>query len=111
MERIAKVYMHELLAGILKEDEEGQFSFHYELDYLKNKSARPVSLTLPLREIPYISNMLFPFFDGLIPEGWLRKAAIVHWRIKHEDRMELLMLCCKETVGAVSIVPANKSAA
>jgi HipA-like protein len=33
--------------------------------------ARPVSLTLPIREAPYLSRVLFPFFDGLIPEGWL----------------------------------------
>ncbi|MCW3081692.1 HipA N-terminal domain-containing protein [Segetibacter sp.] len=31
----------------------------------------PVSLTLPLKDQPYTSNVMFPFFDGLIPEGWL----------------------------------------
>ena len=33
--------------------------------------AVPVSLTLPLTEKPYASEGLHPFFENLLPEGWL----------------------------------------
>lgn len=31
----------------------------------------PVSFSVPLRPEPFEDKRLFPFFDGLIPEGWL----------------------------------------
>lgn len=62
-------------AGILKETDAG-YEFCYKAEYLASPSARPVSLTLPLSEAPYTSHVLFPFFDGLIPEGWLLDVAL-----------------------------------
>ena len=48
--------------------------------------------------------MLFPFFDGLIPEGWLLGIAERSWKISRLDRMSLLLACCKDCIGAVSVV-------
>jgi serine/threonine-protein kinase HipA len=50
---------------------------------------------------------LFPFFDGLIPEGWLLSIAAESWRINKNDRMGLLMACCQNAIGAVSVHPLN----
>ncbi len=58
------------MAGWLTQDEHG-YHFEYDPAFLSQTDAKPVSLTLPLREAIYTSNVLFPFFDGLIPEGWL----------------------------------------
>lgn len=66
----AAIYFHGKKAGMLIEDENG-YHFAYEADYLLNEDAQAVSLTLPLRKETYHSQNLFPFFDGLIPEGWL----------------------------------------
>ena len=74
----AKIYYKHLLAGNLVEDEHG-FMFTYDTNYLQYPESRPISLTLPLRTEPYKSDMLFPFFDGLIPEGWLLNIAQEHW--------------------------------
>ena len=40
--------MHNELAGILHEDQDG-YHFRYQEDYLQRKKAEPVSLTLPLQ--------------------------------------------------------------
>ena len=61
----AKVYMYNQLAGTLSEDENG-YHFQYDESYLKAEESEPISLTLPLQEKEYDSNVLFPFFDGLI---------------------------------------------
>ena len=100
----ALVYLKKSLAGILTEDENG-FTFLYDNQYLAQQDAKAISLTLPLTEKPYHSNVLFPFFDGLIPEGWLLDIAERSWKINQRDRMSLLMACCKDCIGAVSIVP------
>ena len=65
----AKIFMYDRYAGILTENENG-FSFVYDTEYLQQTDAEPISLTMPLREEPYEDKVLFPFFDGLIPEGW-----------------------------------------
>ena len=104
--RQAQVYFKDRLAGILTEGENG-YEFKYFPDYLCLEDAKPVSLTLPLREEPFVSNVLFPFFDGLIPEGWLLDVALRNTDISILDRMSLLMLCCKDCIGAVSVVGLN----
>lgn len=99
----AEVYFKDSLAGILTETDSG-YEFCYTGDYLAKKNVAPVSLTLPLTDKPYKSNVLFPFFDGLIPEGWLLDVALRNSDISYLDRMSLLLLCCKDCIGAVSVV-------
>ena len=101
--RQADVLMNEKLAGHLSETEEG-YVFVYDGNYLDNTDSIPVSLTLPLQEKPYKQNVLFPFFDGLIPEGWLLEVAEQNWKLSGRDRMGLLLACCKDCIGAVSII-------
>jgi len=100
----AKIFMHHRFAGILTEDENG-YTFVYDSAYLKSKSAESISLTLSLARRPYLSNVLHPFFDGLIPEGWLLDVAQKNWKIDNRDRMSLLLACCKDCIGAVSVQP------
>ncbi len=100
----AHIYYKDKIAGILAETDEG-YEFIYEKEYLSSEGAKSISLTLPLREEPYKSMVLFPFFDGLIPEGWLLDVAIRNTDISILDRMSLLLLCCKDSIGAVSVVP------
>ena len=65
--------------GELIEDENG-FSFRYLDEYLDSEGALPISLTMPLRHEEYRDKVLFPFFDGLIPEGWLLNIAENNWK-------------------------------
>lgn len=98
-----EIWVNNALAGILKEDEEG-YHFQYSEKYLKNKDAIPVSLTLPLQATSFQSDYLFPFFDGLIPEGWLLDIVQKNWKINPRDRMELLLTTCRDCIGNVSVL-------
>lgn len=100
--RQAKIYNHNLFAGVLTEDENG-YTFQYDADYLQSDVAEAISLTMPLSNKPYNEKILFPFFDGLIPEGWLLDIAEKSWKISRRDRMSLLLACCKDCIGAVSV--------
>jgi serine/threonine-protein kinase HipA len=100
----AKIYMYNSFAGILTEDENG-YKFEYDSAYLLSENAEAISLTLPLSDKPYLSIILHPFFDGLVPEGWLLDIAERNWKINNRDRMSLLLACCKDCIGAVSVHP------
>jgi len=102
--RQACIFYKDQLAGILTENDAG-YEFHYLPEYLSSETAKAVSLTLPLQNEAYTSPVLFPFFDGLIPEGWLLDMALRNTDIGILDLMSLLLACCKDCIGAVSVVP------
>lgn len=101
--RQAQVYYKNEFAGIIRESDEG-FIFQYDAEYLKSAQSKPVSLTLPLQQKAFNSKVMFPFFDGLIPEGWLLNIAVTNWKIKTNDRFGLLLTLCKDSIGCVSII-------
>lgn len=94
------------MAGWLTQNEQG-YHFVYDKAYVAKPNARPVSLTLPIQEDAFHSNVLFPFFDGLIPEGWLLDIAGKNWKLNPRDRMGLLLACCKDCIGIVSVEEVN----
>ncbi len=100
--RTAKIYIYDRWAGRLTEDEDG-YHFEYEESYLGETDAEAISLTLPLTTKGYHSKILFPFFDGLIPEGWLLDIAQKNWKLNPRDRMGILLKTCHDCIGAVSI--------
>ena len=100
----AVVFLRGIKAGILTEDENG-YTFEYDANYLASADAEAVSLTLPLSDKPYRDKVLFPFFDGLIPEGWLLDIAEKNWKIDARDRLSLLVACCMDCSGAVGVEP------
>ena len=102
--RQGRVFCNGIAAGIITEDEQG-YSFSYDGEYLSLPDAQPVSLTLPLRQEPYVNNVMFSFFDGLIPEGWMLNIAERNWKINRRDRMGLLLSCCRDCIGNISIEP------
>lgn len=98
----AEIKIHVRTAGWLTQDENG-YHYVYDAAYLQSGNAEPISKTLPLRTEEFHYNVLFPFFDGLIPEGWLLEIALKNWKLDRRDRMGLLLSCCKDCVGAVSV--------
>lgn len=102
--RQAAIFVCDKFCGILREDEEG-FHFRYDREYLSSPGALPISPTMPLTEDTYEKEVMFPVFDGLIPEGWLLEIATKTWKIDPRDRMALLMTCCKDCIGDISVKP------
>ena len=100
----ACIYVNDIFCGILTEDEEG-FHFAYDETFLASQNAVALSPTMPLTIQQYDKEMMFPVFDGLIPEGWLLDIASASWKIDPRDRMSLLMACCKDCIGNISVKP------
>jgi serine/threonine-protein kinase HipA len=106
--RQGKVFYNEHLAGVLIETNEGEYVFRYDASYAKEYPGDFITFTMPVALEQYTDKRLFSFFDGLIPEGWLLDIASETWRINRNDRMGLLLACCQNCIGAVSVVPIHE---
>ena len=106
--RQAEIFYADKLAGILTETDEGEYIFEYDKSYIQEYPDQFITFTMPVREEAYISRYLFAFFEGLIPEGWLLEIASRNWKINRRDRMGLLLACCKNCIGAVSVHPISE---
>ena len=105
--RKALVKYNDTDAGILLETDEGLYQFTYNESYVHQYPELFITFSMPVRIQPYVSTRLFPFFDGLIPEGWLLNIASESWKINKNDRMGLLLATGKNCIGAVSVHQIN----
>ncbi len=93
------------LAGLLTEEDNGEYIYVYDDLYSQKYPNQFITFQMPLSQLQYRNKRLFPFFDGLIPEGWLLNIAAESWKINKNDRMGLLLACCQNSIGAVSVHP------
>jgi len=99
--RKADVYFKNDLAGYLSETNEG-YIFQYDENFLKKNI--PISLSLPPRQEPYKSAELFPFFKGLLPEGWYLDIVSTTQKVDPRDFFGVLSSTASiGTIGAVTI--------
>lgn len=98
--RKALVKMHDVLAGVLIEDQQ-EYIFQYNPDY----QGAPISLTMPVRSLPYKFDVFPPFFDGLLPEGIQLSGLLKRHKIDKYDYFQQLELLGEDLVGAVTVFP------
>ena len=103
--RQAEILYNTDLAGILTETDDGEYTFQYDKRYIAQHPDRFITFSMPVREAVYVDKHLFAFFEGLIPEGWLLDIASKSWKINQNDRMGLLLACCSNCIGEVSVKP------
>lgn len=104
------VKYNNIKAGLLTEEDHGEYLFEYDEIYAQTYPNQFVTFQMPVSTRSYRSKRLFPFFDGLIPEGWLLNIAVENWKMDKNDRMGLLLACCQNAIGAVSVHPVNSGA-
>lgn len=98
--RKATVMFKQAVAGVIEETGQG-YRFAYDSAYLPK--GKPIAVAFPLREQPYESKTLFPFFKGLLPEGWFREIVCQTLKIDTKDDFGLLIKACGDCIGAVWI--------
>lgn len=102
--RKAKVFYKDQLAGLLTQHDDGKFEFRYENSWLNDQSKPSISLTLTKQDNPFYSDVLFPFFYNMLPEGTNRQTVCFNLRIDQKDYFGILMATAKaDTIGAVRI--------
>jgi serine/threonine-protein kinase HipA len=105
-DRAAIVRLDGVRVGTLVERDDNTI-FTYDPDWLVAAGAVPISVTMPLRDEPYLSRGLHPFFENLLPEGWLLELATQKLKIAKDDEFGLLIATCADCAGAVEVLPAE----
>ena len=78
--------------------------FKYSKEYLVFEKARPISISLPLKEEPFNSDATKNFFEGLLPEGFMRRSVAKWMRTDENDYLSILARLGSECLGAIKIV-------
>jgi serine/threonine-protein kinase HipA len=97
------VYLHDSRAGTLERLEGARLRFTYDAEWLAGATA-PISLSLPLREEPYLDAECRPFFTGLLPEGEFLRSIARTFHISADNPFTVLREIGGECAGAVSLV-------
>ena len=98
--RKAAVFFKDKQAGIIEEIE-GGYIFTYDSVFVAQN--QPLSVSLPLKQKVYEGKDIFPFFLGLLPEGWYLDVVSKTLKIDKKDNFSLLLATCQDTSGAVAI--------
>ena len=78
--------------------------FQYAKEYLNYEKARPISISLPFKEEPFTSEATKNFFEGLLPEGFMRRSVAKWMRADESDYLSILSGLGSECLGAIKIV-------
>jgi serine/threonine-protein kinase HipA len=102
--RILNIAMNGISIGRLEKKENGGLIFTYDKNWLLQPGARPVSLSLPLIEQSFKGDVVYNFFDNLLPDNPLIKARIqAKFNVASTRPFDLLATIGKDCVGAIQI--------
>jgi serine/threonine-protein kinase HipA len=106
--RILDVYLLDVKAGALSQDDAGALSYSYDRDYLAGPEPRAISISMPPREAPYADPIVRPFFSGLLPDEGARQRLAAALGISGGNAFGLLEVIGGECAGALSLCPAGE---
>lgn len=101
----ARVFVNDILAGELREITPGS---HYQFVYEEEYKGLPVSLTMPIVQKIYDFDRFPPFFDGVLPEGFMLEAFLKTTKIDRYDYMSQLIALGGDLVGNVTVKAMEK---
>ncbi|MBT4880852.1 MAG: type II toxin-antitoxin system HipA family toxin [Alphaproteobacteria bacterium] len=108
MRRILDVYLYDVYAGQLVQDDSGVLSYAYDLSYLA-KSNPAISLSLPLRSEDYEGKIVKAFFSGMLPEELVRHRLARYLGVSEKNPFALLEVIGGECAGALSLYPEGQA--
>ncbi len=107
--RQARILYKDEEAGVLTQNDDGSFVFHYHAAWIVDSKKPGISLSLPKTEQKYYSTFLFPFFYNMLPEGTNKQIVCKHYRIDENDFFGLLLTTAKyDSIGAVRVIKFEK---
>ncbi|WP_312242429.1 type II toxin-antitoxin system HipA family toxin [Pantoea sp.] len=95
--------------GVLTKYQNGAHVFKYDVDWIANKLARPLSLSLPLQLPAIASARVINYFDNLLPDiPDVRDRIVARYQAKSSQPFDLLWQVGRDSVGAVMLLPPDE---
>ncbi len=96
--------MNGLHVGVLEKSSQGALQFTYVQSWLNTPGARPISLSLPLASKLYIGDIVFNFFDNLLPDNArIRSRIQSKFQVSSNHPFDLLANIGADCVGAIQV--------
>ena len=89
--------------GTLEGTDHNDVIFTYDSTYLEGPFAVALSLSLPLEEVTFDPVRTRTFFNGMLPEGFIRHSLADRMHIDENDYISILCNLGRECIGAVRI--------
>ena len=105
---VLDVYLHGQPAGRLYSDN-ATLSFAYNPEYLDDRNASKLSVSLPLTDAVFDHQVTSAFFSGLLPDEDVRARLAPYLGISEKNTFALLREIGGECAGAVSVYPRGAS--
>jgi serine/threonine-protein kinase HipA len=98
-----KVFVNQREAGELWLDPQRRFCFQYNKSWINSPDSYRLSISLPLREDPYLNDDSYSYFTNLLPEGKILNVLSGKLQIPVSNQFELLRAIGGDCAGAVSL--------
>ena len=98
------VFYNNIFAGIIEKTAEGEYVFIYDEKFFNDPDAESISLSLSKNKMIYKSEILFPFFSGLLSEGTNMEIQCSILKIDSSDFFtRLIKTADRDTIGPVTV--------
>ena len=94
----------QVLVGQLLYSSNKPAEFKYSAEYVQMENAVPISISLPLQEGAFDALRTKNFFEGLLPEGFTRRAVAQWLQVDEGDYLAILKGLGAECLGAIQII-------
>ncbi|MCD6039541.1 MAG: hipA [Gammaproteobacteria bacterium] len=102
---VLSILMNGILVGKLEKTTQGSLVFGYDQQWLHTPGARPISLSLPLLDRLFSGDVVYNFFDNLLPDNLQIRGRIQsRFHISTSQPFDLLASIGKDCVGAIQII-------
>ncbi|MCL1077055.1 type II toxin-antitoxin system HipA family toxin [Parashewanella spongiae] len=98
------VSLNDFVVGYLSKDKHGGLYFEYTSEWLSTAGARPISLSLPLTAQKYSGEIVYNFFDNLLPDNpAIRNKIQSRFQLSTNHAFDLLAAIGHDCVGAIQL--------
>ena len=107
--QVLYVYMNAIFVGTLTRSSSGTLTFRYDDTWLAWENARPISLSMPLTEVPFSGRMVNAYFDNLLPDNELLRERIqTRFSVPSRSPFDLLTYIGRDCIGALQLLTEKK---
>ena len=98
------VSLNGIKVGTLSKDKNGGLHFSYTQQWMRRPGARPISLSLPITKQKYSGDVVYNFFDNLLPDSPnIRNKIQARFNVGSGHAFDLLAAIGNDCVGAIQL--------